>query len=145
MNKIRINTLSSEELASILLNFDSKYAVSLSKRVNIEEYSRKLFEYSEIISYYREQDIVGIVAMYCNDLKNKIAYISAILVHPRLRGKYVGDLLISKSKEIAKEKGMEILKLEVKKTNYKAISLYNKKGFTMIKDLNDTIYMELKL
>lgn len=57
------------------------------------------------------------------------AQITNIAVLPSYRGQKLGDLLLTKAKEIAKEKGADVLSLEVRVSNYVAQSLYRKHGF----------------
>jgi ribosomal protein S18 acetylase RimI-like enzyme len=145
MNNIRLNSISLEELTNIHLLCNDDFVPALSERVCIYEYCNKLYKNAEIISCHNNNNLVGTIGMYCNDLSGSVAYISTVCVHPTMRGKKIGDLLLSTAKVVAKDKGMKTIKLEVDRNNYKAISLYLKKGFKQCENLTDTFYMEIIL
>ena len=56
-------------------------------------------------------------------------YIGNIAVDECYRRRGIGDELLEKSIEIAKEKHLEFLTLEVRKSNIPAVNLYSKHGF----------------
>jgi ribosomal protein S18 acetylase RimI-like enzyme len=57
-------------------------------------------------------------------------YISVIVVHEKFRNHGVGSFLLSESILIAKECGCKKIVLDVNISNYAALSLYNKFGFS---------------
>ncbi len=59
-------------------------------------------------------------------------YVTNIAVFPHHRGKGIGEALINRAIEIVHSLNMEFLSLEVRASNSKAISLYNKTGFTLV-------------
>lgn len=82
------------------------------------------------------------MAFYANDMEKKIAYISNIGVDIHYQRNRIGSRLMQKSIAESRDKGMEIIRLEVLKTNEKAISFYKHWGFTVeAKGDKDTCYM----
>ncbi len=71
-------------------------------------------------------NIVGYIGMY---LSFEEGDITNVAVSPDYRQKGYGETLVSKAKEIAKEKHLEMILLEVRVSNIPAISLYKKMGF----------------
>ncbi|MBQ3115297.1 MAG: ribosomal protein S18-alanine N-acetyltransferase [Clostridia bacterium] len=92
------------------------------------------------------------VSMFENELKNNTCYLGAfydgtliayggmwfvadegqitnIVVIESHRRRGIGKKILNELEFCAKEKGMSVLNLEVRETNYKAISLYEKNGF----------------
>ena len=122
---------------------DNDFKPTLSKRVNIHDYCKKLLKNSELISYHSNQKLEGVVAIYCNDYENHLAYISSICVKPQSRGKKIGDKLLDSAIIHAKKQGMRALKLEVGKENIIAISLYRKKGFSIVEEAKNTVFMKI--
>lgn len=61
-------------------------------------------------------------------------YVDGVAVAPSLRGKGVGSALFARLEEMAVEKGMEILSLEVVDTNPKARKLYELLGFSVVRE-----------
>lgn len=70
--------------------------------------------------------VVGYIGMY---LSFEEADITNVAVSPLHRKKGYGEALVSKTMELAKEKQLEMILLEVRKSNVPAISLYKKMGF----------------
>ncbi len=56
-------------------------------------------------------------------------YITNIAILPEFRGRGFGDLLVSALKDLAKERSLDFISLEVRESNTVAISLYRKHGF----------------
>ncbi|MBQ3817187.1 MAG: ribosomal protein S18-alanine N-acetyltransferase [Clostridia bacterium] len=56
-------------------------------------------------------------------------YITNVAVFPKYRRMGVATALLEKAKGYGKENRLEFLSLEVRKSNYAAISLYEKEGF----------------
>ena len=56
-------------------------------------------------------------------------YINNIAVKENLHGKGIGTLLLHRAIAFSKDKKLDFLSLEVRKSNRGAVSLYNKLGF----------------
>ena len=119
---------------------------NLSQRVCIDEYLEKLAKNAEVIIIRSEQSIIGFLAAYMNNTTEKIAYISLIGVTSSFMGKGIGSKLFDCCVNMAKEKGMTKLRLEVDNDNISAIKFYEKHGMKFISDASDfSIYMERNL
>lgn len=78
---------------------------------------------------YEEEELVGYIGlMVAADEGN----ITNVAVYPSKRRRGIADALIEKVIEVAKEKNVSQIFLEVRKTNAPAISLYEKHGFSYI-------------
>lgn len=73
--------------------------------------------------------IAGYVAFYANDTEGKTAYISNIGVVSGCQRRRIGSVLMEKCLEVAADKSMSKVRLEVLSTNEKAISFYKYWGF----------------
>lgn len=73
-----------------------------------------------------KSEIVGYIGMY---LSFEEGDITNVAVSPNFRKKGYGEALVLKAKELAKEKQLEMILLEVRVSNVPAISLYKKMGF----------------
>ncbi|MBQ3030625.1 MAG: ribosomal protein S18-alanine N-acetyltransferase [Agathobacter sp.] len=71
-------------------------------------------------------NIAGYIGMYLSFDEGDITNVA---VSPAHRKKGYGAALVSKAKELAKEKQLEMILLEVRVSNAPAISLYKKMGF----------------
>ena len=75
------------------------------------------------------QEIVGYIGMYLSFDEGDITNVA---VSPAHRKKGYGEAIVSKAVELAKEKQLEMILLEVRVSNVPAISLYKKMGFEEI-------------
>ncbi len=72
---------------------------------------------------------VGYVAFYCNDMVNRSAFVSMIIVDSKHQGYGYGKGLLAKAIEVANGAGMASITLEVSKQNSNAIGFYHKLSF----------------
>jgi ribosomal-protein-alanine N-acetyltransferase len=80
------------------------------------------------------------------------AQILDIAVAPQQRGRGIARLLMDHAIGVAREKGAEVLDLEVRSTNSSAITLYERCGFVRTgvrskyyEGIDDAVLMELKI
>jgi ribosomal-protein-alanine N-acetyltransferase len=59
-------------------------------------------------------------------------YVANVAVHPNYRNKGVGKALVAHAHEIATQKGLSFLSLEVRQSNTPAKNLYTKMGYTTV-------------
>ncbi len=87
--------------------------------------------------------IVGSIAV--TDEENKIAEISRLYLDKNVRGKGFGNKLIDLAIQFCKEKRFNKIILSSDKIFKTAHNLYQKKGFKVVKELDDEYIMELIL
>lgn len=92
------------------------------KSIMYELHNDAAFYYSAIL----DGKIVGYAGMH---IVFDEGYITNVCTHPDFEGKGIGKMLMSKLFDIAKEKSLAFLTLEVRKSNLKAKGLYKKFGF----------------
>lgn len=71
-------------------------------------------------------EVIGYIGLTC---VLDEGYITNVAVKEKYRGQNVGSLLLLKTVDIAKEKGLSFISLEVRTSNEKAKALYQKYGF----------------
>lgn len=121
---------------------DGAFDLPVFSRKNAYSLFEKINNYAEFIIAYN-LDILGYAAMYANDMDNRTAYISLIAVDKTKQGCGIGSSVLQACIGTAYEKGMHIIKLEVKKDNKKAIKFYERNGFTKLEDCSaESIYMQ---
>lgn len=116
----------------VLLNclqlFNNSSIRSISSRVqNLDIYAQKLLTQAENYCARLQNNIVGFISLYAN--QRHTAYISIIAVKKGNKRLGIGSMLINKAIEIATEKGMKQIKLEVDNQNVSAIAFYKMHGF----------------
>ena len=124
-----LNKASVVEIVKHLSSCNADFVPPLSDRVEIGEYARKITEKALRYEAWVDGILVGLVAFYCNDNENGIAYITNISVSNSWVGKNVAARLMGRCIEHTKRLGMRMIVLEVAKNNIPAIKLYEKNGF----------------
>lgn len=113
--------------------------------VNLVEYAQKLRRNATTIEMWDADTLVGLCACYMNDYETRTAYITHIAISLQYRGCGYGKLLLETTIAAAAEKGFLRLNLEVLKTNFPALALYQSHDFTIIEDRNTKYLMSLYL
>ncbi|RKD23112.1 hypothetical protein BEP19_12885 [Ammoniphilus oxalaticus] len=143
---IRLET--SEEICNVLTSFDYVFQPSISQRIeNLNQYAQKLKDNALV---YAAKDtnnqIIGFVVFYVNDMETKTGYVTFLAVQPYARRRKLGEKLLDFCINESRENEMSSLKLEVRKHNEKAIRLYEKNGFEYCDEASgDSVYMIKKL
>ena len=144
---MKIETFNNKaEIRDILEKF-SPYLYTLSSgKVDKDILAQKLHKYARVIGVKEDNKIIGFAGFYCNDSKNRNAYLSLIAVDPYWRKQGVGKVLLNEVKLQASNMGMNQLVLEVRKENIKAIKFYQKSGFEkMGKESRESFFLKIGL
>ncbi len=140
-----MNKASAAVILSHLLACDTDFVESLIARVDLREYANKIANYSMRFEAWSGESLVGMVAIYCNDLETRAAHITSVSVINKIQGKGIATQLLSQSVEHAKKIRMQRICLEVDSGNRAAIALYEKCGFVVGSTGNPMIVMDLFL
>jgi len=142
---ITVNRASRKELLNFLNACDNNFSPRLSSRVNIEEYSLKLYSKAVNFEYWLFRQLIGMVSMYTNREQNNSGYITNVSVIGEYAGKGIASQLLRNCLEFSKKQELGELKLEVSKENEVAIKLYKKFGFSFFEANEYSFIMQLKL
>lgn len=123
------NKASVAEIADHLSCCDADFVPPLSGRVEVNDYAEKIVSRAMRFEAWSGGTIVGLAAIYCNDLENRIAYITSISVLKEWMGKGIATQLMNFCIEYAKTSDMQQIHLEVASGNTPAIRLYERNGF----------------
>lgn len=134
MNTVRygINEAQLDELRRHLLACDARFVPPLSGRVDVGAYAGKLVALATRVEAWHSHRLVGLIAIYCNDLESREAYISSVSVLGAFQGQGVASELMARSFESARAHGMCVVHLHVSRDNKAAISLYQKHGLRIV-------------
>ena len=141
----KIKTAVEEDILAHLIECNANFRPPLDEKVNIEEYSKKLFKKSLTFEAWTNQILIGLVAVYFNDLKNYSGYITNVSVIRKYIGQGIASKLLKMSIEYAKTNHFREISLEVSKESKNAIHLYKRFGFSDFKSKDDLILMKLVL
>lgn len=140
MLEYTINTTTEEELYKYLLEQDNCFIPSLSKRVDIKQYSKKLFNNSTRFEAWNDTLLIGFVAVYINDISS---YISLVTVVPMYCKKHIGSQLLVNCIQYVKGKNYQEIQLEVNRSNKTAIAFYKKHCFFKESYNKESVFMKL--
>lgn len=122
---------SESEIDDHLSRCSAQFVPPLDTRVEIREYARKLAAKATTFEAWSGGLLIGLVALYCNDRRGRVAYITSVSVLPDWGGKGIAVCLLTQSVEHARISEMRKISLEVTKENTRAIRTYEKCGFLM--------------
>ena len=140
----KIKTVGIIEILTHLTECNESFYPPLMERVDLEEYSRKLFERSITFEAWNEATLVGLIAVYFNEF-DRSAFITNVSVLKNFMGLGVASNLLEQCIEYAAGKKFEEIKLEVNAGSIYALKLYRKFDFTIDSASGDFLRMRLKL
>lgn len=144
MTRIKLVNENNEKIRIMKL-CDNVFPIRLYERDNCDEIIRRIINFALFYAAYVENEgefvPIGYAAIYVNDVNNGNAYISSIGVKGDYQGQHIGSMLMETGLREARRKGMKYMRLEVLKTNDKAISFYKNWLFEIEKEGKDTFYM----
>ena len=117
----------------------------LANKVEIENYTNKVFKYATIFVARQNENIIGINIVYFNDYENKRGYITYIYVNEDYRGQGLGWQLLNTAIEYGRKHRFTSIAIEVRKDNNNAKFLYEKNGFKIYQDAGKSYYMNKDL
>lgn len=118
-----------EDIVHHLRRCNDLFYPPLNSYVNIENYARKLHNFSITYEAWDDNRLVGLVATYLNDKGKRNGFISNVSVEHCYQGQGIAKSLLIKVIKYAKELGFSSLVLEVETQNEAALKLYSTLGF----------------
>jgi ribosomal protein S18 acetylase RimI-like enzyme len=136
------NLATQEQISEHLRGCDRVFVQKLTARMNLDTYSKKLFEKAFRFEAWEDRTLVGLVAAYFSGgFSSSVAFVTNVSVlksHSRLG---IAGNLLGRCSDRALKNGKTDLRLEVDRGNMAAISLYQKMGYSMVEDCAKTIIM----
>ena len=138
-----IGCASEAEIAGHLLLCDSAFVPPLSSRVDIARYAHKIFSNAQCFEAWAEEKLIGLVAVYCQNLETETAFITNVSVLPNWQSAGVATQLMNRCREQIFGAGFRKIALQVNHHNRIAFSFYEKHGFAAVGENNGTLNMIL--
>ena len=141
-----------EEYARMLLEKDPAFAVSLDQQNYEEEITRLEEKYASprgrMYLLYADEALAGCVGMKESDADH--AELKRLYVRPQFRGHNLGEQMIRRIMEDAKEAGYHFLRLDTLPVLTTALALYRRMGFYEIPPyynclVPNTVFLEIAL
>lgn len=140
-----VDTASAEQIADHLATCDPRFVVGLAERVDLGEYIAKIVDRATRVEAWRDGLLVGLVAVYVNDIATRVAYVTHVSVSTSHEGEGIARRLVSETIALAAERGMERLDLEVATGNDRARRLYERLGLHPVGEDGGTTIMSRSL
>lgn len=128
---IVLDRCSYEEVYRFMSLVEKDFVPSLFQRIDVEAYIIKLLGVASINTCRLNDEIVGMIALYDNDLQTKEAYITFLAVNANLRGLHIAPQLLKLAADEAKKKGMT--KVLVSTCNPMIVRFYQNNGYAAFK------------
>lgn len=141
----RVKVAGTKEILAHLEACNNSFHPLLTQRVNIEEYSRKIFEKAVTFEAWNGKVLVGLVAAYFTNDANRCAYITNVSVMDAFMRLGIASRLLMECVERAAKENFKEIKLEVNKENARAIGMYRKFNFKYDGIDEDFVKMRLEL
>jgi ribosomal protein S18 acetylase RimI-like enzyme len=139
------NRATEEEIASHLVLCDARFIPPLSSRVEIKEYAHKIYAKAMRFEAWAEGSLIGLVAIYCDNYHQRVAYITNVSVLETPPGTRIASQLLERGISYLKESDFGQVELEVDRENQRAIRLYDRHGFITRKAEGRALMMKLDL
>lgn len=125
----RTQTANVQNICAHLKRCDSDFIPTLSSRLDIDHYAQKIVENAHTFEAWTHDDLIGLVAAYCNSSDRRTAFITSVSVLPDWQGQGVAAQLLTNCLVSVQHLGFEAIELEVNTSNKAALALYLRHGF----------------
>jgi ribosomal protein S18 acetylase RimI-like enzyme len=123
---ITFNLSNQIEIRNHLKSVDDDFIPKLSSYVDLDEYSKKIYEKAERIELRIGKKLIGLIALYANE---NLAFVTNVSLEKNQQGLGYGGLMMDKLMVYAENNSIKTIKLEVRNENLKAIKFYENRGF----------------
>ncbi|NVM17277.1 MAG: GNAT family N-acetyltransferase [Candidatus Lokiarchaeota archaeon] len=141
----KIGVGSQNEIYIHLLDCDKFFIPKLSEKVNISEYSEKIFNKAINFEAWDNERLIGLVSMYINEEDTSFGYITNVSIINEYKNRGIASNLLKKCIKYSKDINLNWISLKVDTKNVSAVNLYNKFNFMEEKHKNSSSFLKLKL
>lgn len=129
----------------VIESCDEAFETPIRRRKGYPEILGKICRFGEFLVAHTDRNL-GYAAYYANDHKAGMAYLTLIAVSPGFQRRGIGGDLMGRFESVARERGLALCKLEVARTNGKALAFYEARGYHITEKAGlDSLYMEKRL
>jgi ribosomal protein S18 acetylase RimI-like enzyme len=124
---------------------DRDFIPNLSSRINISDYSVKLFNDAKRFEAWNGSELVGLVAAYFNDTETLSVYITNVSVKKEFQRQGIARSLVIKCTNDAMVGGFKDVCLEVAPNNNPALAMYKSIGFLKVVNEAAPVFMRFRV
>lgn len=140
-----INRSSVANIAVHFFRADAAFVPALSSRVEVSAYAQKLHDRAVRFEAWLGDELVGLVASYCNQPDGGKSFITSVSVLPKFQGLGIASWLMRQCMDHARSLGFGQIELQVDQHSMPAVALYQKLGFEIVARSGSTFTMGTKL
>ena len=126
---IVLKQLKVAEIEDFFVSVDNELFEKLTDRLNVREYSKKLYEHALHFSAYKGEELVGLSPCYFNNDSGGIVYISALVVKNVYRGNGLKQKLFDSIKKHAKAQNFTEMVVSFHCENQVSVNFYESNLF----------------
>jgi len=141
----KIGVGSQNEIYLHFLDCDKFFIPKLSEKVNISEYSEKIFNEAINFEAWDNERLIGLVSMYINEEDTSFGYITNVSIINEYKNRGIASNLLKKCIKYSKDINLNWISLKVDTKNVSAVNLYNKFNFMEEKHKNSSSFLKLEL
>jgi len=141
----KIGVGSQNEIYLHLLDCDKFFIPKLSEKVNISEYSEKIFNKAINFEAWDNERLIGLVSMYINEEDTSFGYITDISIINEYKNRGIASNLLKKWIKYSKDINLNWISLKVDTKNVSAVNLYNKFNFMEEKHKNSSSFFKVRI
>jgi ribosomal protein S18 acetylase RimI-like enzyme len=127
----RKNTASIELITDHFNSCADSFNPPLYTYVVIEDYAKKIFDHAVTFEAWDEDKLVGLSAVYYNNITERIAFWTNLSLLDAYQNKGIASELTSYVIDHGRTNGFKRIDLEVKSINEKVKQFYKKHGFVI--------------
>jgi ribosomal protein S18 acetylase RimI-like enzyme len=139
----KANTASAQEIGLHLDSCSEDFIPPLARRVDIHEYSRKIFDNAMTFEAWHDVELIGLVAAYFDDFRR--CYLTNVSVRADFTGRGIATALVRNCIDYAKQRDVANIDLEVSDRSTLTILFYEKLGFEKAEMRGSSVLMKLCL
>jgi ribosomal protein S18 acetylase RimI-like enzyme len=139
------NTANYNQVFTHLVKCDEYFVPKLSEKTDIAAYTDKIIKNSITFEAWENEELVGLIAAYFNDVQNKTGFITNVSILKEFSGKGIASDLLKQCINYGRQNNFSEIGLEVSVKNDSAIKLYKKYNFVQEEIKNDLLVMKINL
>lgn len=133
LERLDRSMLSRDRLLRIVRHLDKQYIPPISSQVgDLFAYAGKMSAHAENVIARVDDTDIGFVSCYANDVEKRVAFVTSIGVDAAYHGRGIGQRLLQQAERIARANDMRCIRLEVDRTNRRAVRFYQKQGYSEV-------------
>lgn len=140
----KTKTATENDIHVHLNNCNDSFVPPLNTRINLTDYSKKIYDNAITFEAWNDQELIGLIASYFNK-ENDFGFITNVSIIKEHMGAGIASKLLKMCMAYAKNHHYKNIKLEVIKDNIPAINFYKKYNFTQIDTKTDSLIMSYTL